>query len=273
MDATGNAAAYAPPEHALRCPTCDYLLVGLPQNRCPECGCVFDPAAVQKWQTRTPPWFEQARGGSVIVAFVGTWLTVLATPWRFAWQTVGGLRGGRAAWFGGICFASTFVSLFFGADPAIIAAWLSTAAVYLILQTAWLVAMDWPHRDRPLHSAGHWLAVGGYTSAIVMTEWYYGPPLFMLSEFVDLISSPRSSSLFSSNGIRSVLAWAQVIVWLIGVVCCVDARLASRARSRRARIIAAFICFASLLVLYSASIEYIGAPLYNFLQDVPGMTW
>jgi hypothetical protein len=183
------------------------------------------------------------------------------------------LHAGRSAWFGGVCFACTFVSILFGADLALIATWLTTAAVYLILQTGWLVVLDWPHRDRPRRSAGYWLAIGGYTSAIVMTESYYGPPMIALSDLVDLISFQPSSKFLVPNGVRSALIWTQVIVWLIGLVCCMDSRLASRAGSGRARLIAALICFISLLLLYSACVEYIGAPLYEFFGDVPGLQW
>lgn len=32
----------------LHCPSCDYNLTGLPENRCPECGKEFDPAKLRK---------------------------------------------------------------------------------------------------------------------------------------------------------------------------------------------------------------------------------
>lgn len=32
----------------LRCPACDYDLRGLPERRCPECGCAFDPDALRR---------------------------------------------------------------------------------------------------------------------------------------------------------------------------------------------------------------------------------
>lgn len=38
----------APP----RCKTCGYSLIGLPQNRCPECGEVFDPAESEMYEHR-----------------------------------------------------------------------------------------------------------------------------------------------------------------------------------------------------------------------------
>jgi hypothetical protein len=37
----------APRMDASRCPNCGYLLIGLPEPRCPECGTGFDPAVVQ----------------------------------------------------------------------------------------------------------------------------------------------------------------------------------------------------------------------------------
>lgn|GEM_PF-975117 len=69
----------------LRCPRCRYIVFGLPEARCPECGLVFD------WQTvsqlahsglRLP--IETARGWKRIVGGVQTWLMVLSRPWSFA---------------------------------------------------------------------------------------------------------------------------------------------------------------------------------------------
>ena len=44
--------ATAPPDPVLRCPRCDYNLAGLPEDRCPECGEVFDRQKLIAWLTR-----------------------------------------------------------------------------------------------------------------------------------------------------------------------------------------------------------------------------
>lgn len=36
--------AFMPAEYHMRCLECDYILDGLPENRCPECGAHFDPS-------------------------------------------------------------------------------------------------------------------------------------------------------------------------------------------------------------------------------------
>lgn len=46
------------PAWGLRCPKCQYLLDGLPDHRCPECGTSFDTAAVAgTWTQVRPPQF------------------------------------------------------------------------------------------------------------------------------------------------------------------------------------------------------------------------
>ncbi len=44
------------PDWGLHCPNCDYLLVGLPEHRCPECGTQLDMEGLcGTWATLRPP--------------------------------------------------------------------------------------------------------------------------------------------------------------------------------------------------------------------------
>lgn len=46
------------PDWGLRCPTCEYLLKGLPTHRCPECGTALDiQALIRTWTRLRDPWF------------------------------------------------------------------------------------------------------------------------------------------------------------------------------------------------------------------------
>lgn len=55
--------------HAPRCPSCDYSLAGLPENRCPECGVRFEPQLVQDATTRIP--WERRRSLLQTILVVG----------------------------------------------------------------------------------------------------------------------------------------------------------------------------------------------------------
>jgi hypothetical protein len=64
----------------LRCPTCNYVLAGLPTNRCPECGQEFNLAELRAALAGKPqPVWPRGRFGPVSI-----WLAVLFTPGRFA---------------------------------------------------------------------------------------------------------------------------------------------------------------------------------------------
>ncbi len=48
-----------PPDTPLRCDACGYLLVNLPQPRCPECGANFDPGRIAR-HSRTVSYEEKS---------------------------------------------------------------------------------------------------------------------------------------------------------------------------------------------------------------------
>lgn len=252
---------------ALHCPVCDYDLTGLPELRCSECGTPFDPAELRRLAHLPPPAFERSRGIWRVPAFVVSWLTVLATPWLFARQTRNGLRIWPAAAFALTCFVSTLLSMFFGAELAFVVTWIATAAIYLVGQTVVLTLLDRPHWTQPGPSAAHWLAIGFYTSAIVMTEFTAGPPLITLEYLLDQLAG--RTALFSTmkGGWEDAVAWTQVIVWLIGVVWCYDTRLARRRVWFPWRLFFAMVVFVGLLFLYAAAVEQIGKRLYDVLSE------
>jgi hypothetical protein len=61
----------AEPDHK-RCLGCGYILDGLPEPRCPECGRGFDPSRPSTYTTGPAPrgWWH------VLIAFAGVWLAV-----------------------------------------------------------------------------------------------------------------------------------------------------------------------------------------------------
>ncbi len=70
----------------LRCPHCDYLIAGLPKNRCPECGREYDLRQLKADDAGHPqiavPWDERKS----ILSYVRTWLLVAFRPRKFAMQ-------------------------------------------------------------------------------------------------------------------------------------------------------------------------------------------
>lgn len=62
----------------MKCPTCDYNLVGLEQERCPECATPFDPVVL-------------ARGGPTLPSGVRSKLTMVGAVFAVLWGVLLGL--------------------------------------------------------------------------------------------------------------------------------------------------------------------------------------
>jgi hypothetical protein len=262
------SAAYF--DDRLQCPSCDYNLSGLIEPRCPECGGTFDWDAVQR-EAANPPRisFESLRGVRRVSGFVITWATVMFGPWIFARQTGKRIDAKCATAFAAICFAGTLLSLFAGADWQFITTWLLTAAVYLVAQMLWLSLVDpqtWFGRRPPLR---FWLLVGFYTSAVMMTEFAYGPPQLLLSELIPapLGGAPGRPRFFTLQDVGNVVWWAQMLLWLAALGCCYAVRIGRPARRRRVVIPAAVLVSISLLILYAAIVEHVGGRIYNWVTD------
>jgi hypothetical protein len=263
--AEGLATGAPGDDSGLRCPRCGYNLTGLSAARCPECGTDIDWAAIA-----TPPKpliaLEASRRWGRLRGFLVTWLTVLFAPWVFARQTERiSLRHGLL--FAGVCFACTPLAILFDADPETLIAWNLTAAIYLVLQTIALTLADPIGWKRPLRTAGFWLAIGGYTSAVVPTEIVYGPPILFLFELVEYWLGRQGGvgSLFTNE--MEWLSATQMVVWLIGLACCFAARLRRHGVDMFAAVGAALLMAGCLLLLYAATIEHIG---YRIWQAVGG---
>lgn len=245
-----------------RCPHCEYNVTGLPQPRCPECGREFTWR--EAWECVCPPpqiALERATGAGQIAGFVQTWLTVLALPWVFGKQAAKRISVKSGLIFGGVCFSFCWISALPGlfndpAPPNFIVAWCVTGAVHVVTQTVVLFGLDWPHWRRWRESVKFWLSIGGYTSAIVVTEIVYGPPLVDFSSLPDLFSSGRGT--FFSMPAEPWIHWSQIGAWLIGLACIMFARLRS---SKLSRLVAAWITAVAVVAVYHlfvVSILFVG---------------
>lgn len=97
-----------PDQIELECPSCAYLLAGLPEDRCPECGKDFDRAELTLDASAVPrpihPWYESGLIGPFTETCLMTWFR----PSQFA-ASFPGRHDSRSAWhFSLYCYALGF---------------------------------------------------------------------------------------------------------------------------------------------------------------------
>jgi len=73
----GAEASFVP-----RCPHCDYILIGLTVERCPECGKRFSLAQLRTMhmRRRPTPWEDPHDRGSIVRRYFATWRAILRPP-------------------------------------------------------------------------------------------------------------------------------------------------------------------------------------------------
>lgn len=274
MDASPKgrtAEQHGSADEGMRCPRCAYNLTGLPAPRCPECGTEFDWAVVRQAAANPPQIaFERACGWRKLPALALTWATVVFAPWVFARQAVRRIDTQHALAFGVVCFASTLVSLPRGAKHEFLAAWLLTAAICILAQALLLGIVDVSGWRAPFRSLHFWLLIGCYTSAVMATEFIGGPPPASTGDLWNFVHDGGwAHGGLSPWGIptaREIVWWAQIVVWLAGLVCCYWARMRRATRSKVMLLPEILIVAAALLWLYASLVEHVGPRLYDWLN-------
>lgn len=256
-------------DSGLRCPNCRYNLTGLSSHKCPECGRALNWDEIRAAAVLTPQiHFEKASIAFKPIGFVHTCLTVMLAPWVFARQSVQFIHAGHALAFGAVCFAGTWLSLFFENGVEMMMAWLSTAMVYLVFQTILLTLIE-PHGwRRPLRTGRYWALVGGYTSAIMLTEMVSGPPFIFLSDVVEFLLGRSAFIEAPFRGTIPFYSWLQIVVWLIGLACCYFARMRRSGSDIFSAVSASLLAAGTLFLLYCATVEHVGARLTVFFDDM-----
>ncbi len=263
-DTNGAVASDRPgvTDTGLRCPECEYNLTGLTDPRCPECGTTFVWDDIRR-AAECPPRiaFERAKGWRKIPALLVTWATVLFAPWIFARQIVQRASSRHGLVFGAACFAGTSLSYLGDMDAHFQATWLLTALLYIPLQALWLSALDPAGWRNPLEAFRFWLVTGCYTSAVMLTEIVHGPPLLLLSDLWDFLTTGHADSWLGDIfdlGVDSGVWWIQLSLWILAL-CCIHARRVSRRPIGALVVVGAVVVGASLLVLYATAVQWIGA--------------
>lgn len=253
----------------LACPECGYNVFGLPEPRCPECGRRFTLEEARARRTPTIA-FERARGWAKLAGFARTWFTVLLLPWVFAGQAVKRIGLGHGLLFGGVCFAAlTLLVLRDGwTVPRSMSVIVPTAAVYIVAQALLLTLLDSRHWRTVGASFLFWLAIGGYTSAIVILEFQTGPPLVFISDLYQWVT--QSGWNWPGSTFARIGVWPTIPIlglWLWGIAFVLYTRLSERGGERWIALLAALATVPLLVVLYATLVEHVGMRLGFWLYS------
>ncbi len=113
-----DAADFSEAEFPVHCPECGYLLAGVPEPRCPECGRPFDRGRLLVEQyvlARSPQqpgtcrgWLAVLFGAKGLIVAVGVF-TLLAWSWAPIW--LGSLVHEYGMWMRGVLYVTSAVAL------------------------------------------------------------------------------------------------------------------------------------------------------------------
>ncbi|MFH1745450.1 MAG: hypothetical protein ABIG44_00230 [Planctomycetota bacterium] len=166
---------------APRCLECDYILIGLPGDRCPECGTRINWEAVRAAILHTGLPVERRRGWGRLVGVVQTWALVLFRPRTFARRVSERFSVWPATFFALGCMAigvlgNTYLGLDQAGSSMAIVAWIIGCWFHIECQSLLFWGLDWRSTHR-LRLWLFWRKVSLYTTAFVTLDWLAGPPM------------------------------------------------------------------------------------------------
>lgn len=203
---TRAATASGATDSELSCPTCDYNLTGLTENRCPECGEAFDPEQVRRLCSThvqpATPW--DTPGG--FRGFWQTWLLALTQPKGLAANFPRRHSHGRAAAYARICYASALLPCFvvtvvFGDEvPIGVSAMLAAATAFGACEILNPMLLAWIVDPTCAKERHHfWRGLVQYTSSHAVLSGFLGAcALFLfISDALEPIPCVVSLGAFS----------------------------------------------------------------------------
>ncbi len=266
-------------DDAPRCPQCGYIMLGLSVPRCPECAATFTWEAARRAGSGPRIAFERCTGAGRLRGLLETWVQVVFVPWVFARQAVGGFGLRHAVVFLAICLLGPAIGCI-RAPWQMNLAWGLTALLYIAIQTPLLAALerfpgglDAVERDHLPMPSGlrFWLGISCYTSAVMLTEWYYGPPPLLLRDLAGVLWKSQRTLVFSelfSWQLAAIVCWTQLAVWCLAMGCVFAARIRGPRMPERRRLLLSCAIGLLSLVLYAAVVEHIGMNLYRWLDEL-----
>ncbi len=251
-----------PPDEGLRCPRCDYNLTALRSARCPECGLLLDWDQIRRTAAREPAIaFERARGLWKLPAFVETAACVLLTPWSFARQIQQHFSLVHAGVFFLLCFVPPGIVCLLERETYFLP-WILTALACVVLEAVMLWTLEGLARTRHGPALRFWLAAGGYTTAVVATEFYLGPPVLFFTDLFELVTRHKvddfQASFFYSGLPEVAIYAAQIALWIAALVWILVARARRRGMAPPRCAVLACSAVVLLVLLYAAAFQYIG---------------
>ncbi len=134
-----------------RCPHCDYILLGLAVERCPECGRRFSLAQLRRMylRRRPPPWEDSNYRGSAARRYMATWRAMMRPPF-FLFLAPGDRRRQATRFVVVTCAVTMAVSL------TAVAAMVATPPVFSQFLWGILEGVDWLFRTPAFAWARRW---------------------------------------------------------------------------------------------------------------------
>lgn len=165
------------------CPRCDYLLIGLPEPRCPECGTPFSWAAVSAAARAPRLPIETSRGWRRLLGALHTWLLVLFRPHAFAQRVAGQASLGLATLFALACLLVGLTAVVWRSSAQF---WLLDVLVcsggvwlHIELQSLLFFLVDF-RRVGWWHRWLLWRKISLYTTGFVALQCVTSPPVLYL---------------------------------------------------------------------------------------------
>ncbi|MCH7872502.1 MAG: hypothetical protein IID33_12450 [Planctomycetes bacterium] len=214
--------------------------------------------------------YERTTGWLGLPGVFLTAATVIFAPWVFARQIGPRSSLPHAVSFLILSFSCAFLSLPFIQETYVyewdfLAAWLVAAAVYVPLQAGIFCFFDPIGWSRPRAALRFWIVASCYTSAIMMTEFRFGPPRLPIDALLTLLRGEYPSRTITRVDTAGLVMTVQLLLWAISLGVCYGVRLRRERISATVAWPAGAAAALLVIVLYSIVFQHVGQRLYYLL--------